>query len=193
MARNKKALPALNSSSMADISFLLLTFFLLTSSINTDLGIQRRLPPPSDPNVKPPEIRKRNTFTVKVNRADQLLFDGQIGEINGLKDRAKEFLSNPDNLLNLPEKTVMDIPLIGEFEVSKGVISLQNDRGTSYDMYFKVQNELTAAINELKDEFARARFGRGYQDCTGAQRDAVDKAIPTAISEAEPANVGGNK
>jgi biopolymer transport protein ExbD len=193
MARKKKEIPQLNSSSSADISFLLLTFFLLTSSINTDLGIQRRLPPPSDPSVKPPEIHKRNTFTVKVNRADQLLFDGQVGEITGLKERAKEFLSNPQNLPNLPEKTTTDIPLIGRFEVSKGVISLQNDRGTSYDMYFKVQNELTAAINELKDELSRARFGRAYTDCTEEQRDAIDKAIPTAISEAEPKNIGGNK
>lgn len=193
MARKKKEVPQLNSSSSADISFLLLTFFLLTSSINTDLGIQRRLPPPSDPSVKPPEIHKRNTFTVKVNRADQLLFDGQVGEITGLKERAKEFLSNPQNLQNLPEKTTTDIPLIGRFEVSKGVISLQNDRGTSYDMYFKVQNELTAAINELKDELSRARFGRAYTDCTEEQRDAIDKAIPTAISEAEPKNIGGNK
>lgn len=193
MARKKKEVPQLNSSSSADISFLLLTFFLLTSSINTDLGIQRRLPPPSDPNVKPPEIHKRNTFVVKVNRADQLLFDGQIGEINGLKARAKEFLSNPQNLPNLPEKTPTDIPLLGRYDVSKGVISLQNDRGTSYDMYFKVQNELTAAINELKDELSRARFGRAYKDCNEDQRNAVDKAIPTAISEAEPKNVGGNK
>lgn len=193
MARKKKEVPQLNSSSSADISFLLLTFFLLTSSINTDLGIQRRLPPPSDPSVKPPEIHKRNTFTVKVNRADQLLFDGQVGEITGLKERAKEFLSNPQNLPNLPEKTTTEIPLIGKYEVSKGVISLQNDRGTSYDMYFKVQNELTAAINELKDELSRARFGRAYTDCREEQRDAIDKAIPTAISEAEPKNIGGNK
>ncbi len=193
MARKKRELPVLNSSSMADISFLLLTFFLLTSSLNTDLGIQRRLPPPSDPNVKPPEIHKRNTFTVKVNRVDQLLFDGQIGNINGLRKRAKEFLANPQNLQTLPEKQETDIPLIGKYNVSKGVISLQNDRGTSYDMYFKVQNELTAAIAELKDELARARFGRVYKDCKDNQREAIDKAIPTAISEAEPKNVGGNK
>ena len=193
MARKKRELPVLNSSSMADISFLLLTFFLLTSSLNTDLGIQRRLPPPSDPNVKPPEIHKRNTFTVKVNRVDQLLFDGQIGNINGLRKRAKEFLANPQNLQTLPEKQETEIPLIGKYNVSKGVISLQNDRGTSYDMYFKVQNELTAAIAELKDELARARFGRVYKDCKDNQREAIDKAIPTAISEAEPKNVGGIK
>ena len=134
MARNKKKLPGLNASSMSDISFLLLTFFLLVSSINTDMGIQRRLPPPSDPNVKPPDIHRRNTFVVLVNKDDKLLFNGELGEINLLKERAKEFLSNPDNLANLPEKITKDIPLLGTVEVSKGVISLQNDRGTSYEM-----------------------------------------------------------
>lgn len=193
MARRKKKLPALNSASMSDISFLLLTFFLLTSSINTDMGIQRRLPPPSDPTVKPPDIHRRNTFVVLVNREDRLLFNGEIGEINMLKDRAKEFLSNPQNLDNLPEKKTKDIPLLGTVEVSKGVISLQNDRGTSYEMYLMVQNELTAAVNELRDEMARVKFGKAYVDCSDAQREAIDKAIPIAISEAEPKNIGGKK
>ncbi len=193
MARGKKKLPALNSASMSDISFLLLTFFLLTSSINTDMGIQRRLPPPSDPTVKPPDIHRRNTFVVLVNREDSLLFNGEIGEINMLKDRAKEFLSNPQNLDNLPEKMTKDIPLLGTVEVSKGVISLQNDRGTSYEMYLMVQNELTAAVNELRDEMARVKFGKAYVDCSDAQREAIDKAIPIAISEAEPKNIGGKK
>lgn len=191
--RKKKSLPALNSASMSDISFLLLTFFLLTSSINTDMGIQRRLPPPSDPTVKPPDIHRRNTFVVLVNREDRLLFNGEIGEINMLKERAKEFLSNPQNLDNLPEKMTKDIPLLGTVEVSKGVISLQNDRGTSYEMYLMVQNELTAAINELRDEMARVKFGKAYIDCSDARREAIDKAIPIAISEAEPKNIGGKK
>ncbi len=193
MARNKKKLPGLNASSMSDISFLLLTFFLLVSSINTDMGIQRRLPPPSDPNVKPPDIHRRNTFVVLVNKDDKLLFNGELGEINLLKERAKEFLSNPDNLANLPEKITKDIPLLGTVEVSKGVISLQNDRGTSYEMYLMVQNELTAAVNELRDEMAKTKFGKSYVDCSAMQREAIDKAIPIAISEAEPKNIGGKK
>ena len=193
MARNKKKLPGLNASSMSDISFLLLTFFLLVSSINTDMGIQRRLPPPSDPNVKPPDIHRRNTFVVLVNKDDKLLFNNELGDITALKDRAKEFLSNPDNLPNLPEKQTRNIPLLGDVEVSKGVISLQNDRGTSYEMYLMVQNELTAAVNELRDEMSKARFGRAYVDATQSQREAIDKAIPIAISEAEPKNIGGSK
>lgn len=190
----KRKTPGLNTSSMADISFLLLTFFLLTSSINTDQGIARRLPPPLPPNQdKPPEVRERNIFIVKINSKDRLLFNGEIGDVRDLKDRAKEFLGNPQNKETLPEKE--DI-YIEEFHttypVSKGIISLQNDRGTSYDMYIQVQNELTAAINEMRNELSKEKFGKGYADIKNEQRDAIDKAIPIAISEAEPKNVGGN-
>ncbi len=186
--------PGLNTSSMADISFLLLTFFLMTSSINTDQGIARRLPPPLPPNQeKPPEVHKRNIFVVKINSMDQLLFDGEYGQINDLRERAKTFLGNPNNLSNLPEKEKMDIPLLGTMEVSKGVISLQNDRGTSYDMYIQVQNELAAAISEMRNELSNERFGRKYADLKDNQREAIDKAIPVAISEAEPTKIGEQK
>ena len=185
--------PGLNTSSMADISFLLLTFFLMTSSINTDTGIARRLPPPLPPNQETPEVRERNIFVVKINSKDRLLFDGEIGRVEDLRDRAKTFLSNPENRPNLPEKVVQDIPLLGPVEVSKGVISLRNDRGTSYDMYIQVQNELAAAINELKDEMSTDRFGKKYADLSEPQSEAIDKAIPVAISEAEPTKIGEQK
>ena len=141
--------PGLNTGAMSDISFLLLAFFLMVSNINTDMGIARRLPPPLPPDFTPPEVRERNIFQVKINRNDRILFNKEVGDISLLKERAKEFLGNPQNLPNLPEKQDMNIDLIGVYPVSKGVISLQNDRGTSYDTYFKVQNELTAAINEM--------------------------------------------
>ena len=185
--------PGLNTSSMADISFLLLTFFLMTSSINTDTGIARRLPPPLPPNQETPEVRERNIFVVKINSKDRLLFDGEIGRVEDLRDRAKLFLSNPMNDPKLPEKEVKEIPLLGKIEVSKGVISLRNDRGTSYDMYIQVQNELAAAINELKDEMSTDRFGKKYADLSEPQREAIDKAIPVAISEAEPTKIGEQK
>ncbi len=186
--------PGLNTSSMSDISFLLLAFFLLVSNINTDQGIARRLPPPLPKDQKDkPEIKERNIFSVKINYADRILFNGEIGDIHDLKDRAKEFLGNPNNDPNLPEKTQLDIPLLGTMDVSKGVISLQNDRGTSYDMYLAVQNELTAAINEMRDELSRERFGKKYIDLNDQQLDAIDQAIPVAISEAEPTKIGEQK
>ena len=186
--------PGLNTSSMSDISFLLLAFFLLVSNINTDQGIARRLPPPLPPNQpKPPEVKERNIFVVKINSKDRLLFNGEVGDIRDLKDRAKEFLGNPTNSPELPEKISMDIPLLGSMDVSKGIISLQNDRGTSYDMYVAVQNELTAAINEMRNELSVTKFGRRYADLTKSQAEAVDQAIPIAISEAEPTKIGEQK
>jgi biopolymer transport protein ExbD len=192
MARKKRSVPELNSSSTADISFLLLTFFLLTSSINTDKGIPRRLPPMTEQtqDVKI-QIHERNIFTILVDRTDRLFFDGAVGDVALLKDRAKEFLTNPQNLPNLPEKKRVNIPLIGDIDISQGVISLQNDRGTSYDIYVRVQNELEAAIKELRDELAKTKFYRSYVDCSPEQQQAVDKAIPSTISEAEPVKVGG--
>lgn len=189
----KRSTPGLNTSSMADISFLLLTFFLMTSSINTDQGIARRLPPPLQDNQEPPDVRERNIFVVKINSKDRLLYNGEIGDIKDLKDRAKEFLGNPMNLDNLPEKETVEIPLLGKMEVTKGIISLQNDRGTSYDRYIEVQNELAAAINEMRNELATDRFGKKYADINDDQRDAIDKAIPVAISEAEPTKIGESK
>ena len=186
--------PGLNTSSMSDISFLLLAFFLLVSNINTDQGIARRLPPPLPPNQeKPPEIKERNIFVVKINSKDRLIFNGEVGDIADLKDRAKEFLGNPNNDPNLPEKIDMDIPLLGNMKVSKGIISLQNYRGTSYDMYVAVQNELTVAINEMRNELSQEKFGRKYADLNDSQAEAIDQAIPIAISEAEPTKIGEKK
>lgn len=186
--------PGLNTSSMSDISFLLLAFFLLVSNINTDQGIARRLPPPLPPNQeKPPEIKERNIFVVKINSKDRLIFNGEVGDISDLKDRAKEFLGNPNDNPNLPEKIDMEIPLLGNMKVSKGIISLQNDRGTSYDMYVAVQNELTVAINEMRNELSQSKFGRKYADLNDNQAEAIDQAIPIAISEAEPTKIGGSK
>lgn len=185
--------PEVNTASMADISFLLLTFFLLTSSIDTDLGINRLLPPPPQEIKDPDEIKKRNIFVVLINTYDQLLVRGKPGDIRTLREQAKEFISNPYDEMNLPEKKLTEIPLIGTYPVSKGVISLQNDRGTSYSMYIKVQNELTAAFNELRDELAQELFQKKYEDLDMDHQQAIRKAIPMKISEAEPKDIGGIK
>jgi biopolymer transport protein ExbD len=188
-----KKTPQINSGSMADISFLLISFFLLTSSINTDLGISRKLPPPLDPNVKPPEIKQRNIFTVLLNSNDRLLVEGKPGDISTLKDQTKEFLTNPSNNPELPEMEMKSIPNLGEVFLPKSaIISLKNDRGTSYEMYLKVQNELTAAINELRDELCKQKFGIKMAELKNEdQINAIKAAIPVSISEAEPENVGG--
>lgn len=193
MARGKT--PGLNTGSMSDISFLLLTFFLLTSSINTDQGIQRKLPPPLKKDSKDVQMNKRNVLVVLVNMNDQIMVNGEfMPDVNALKDKTREFISNPSGDPSMSEKKTVYIKELGTEEtVSKGVVSLQNDRGTSYEMYIKVQNQLTAAFNELRNNFSQARFGKPFNDLTEIQRKGVQKVIPVNISEAEPVNYGGNK
>lgn len=182
----------INAGSMADIAFLLLIFFLVTTTMDVDSGLSRQLPPLPD-NTPPPKYNKRNLFVVLVNKNDQLLVRGKPGDINTLKEDAKRFFSNPTNDPNLPEKKLEYVEGLGEVEISKGIVSLQNDRGTSYEMYIKVQNELTAAVNELRDEYSLQKFGVKYKDLKDEElRKAIQTAIPVAISEAEPKDVGGN-
>lgn len=177
---------------MADISFLLLIFFLVATHMNIDTGLQRVLPPMPDENdPRPIDMKGRNLFLVFVNRFDQINAAGEVININQLKDKAKEFVVNQFDEEHLPEKKMEKIDLIGEYPVSQGVISLQNDRGTSYDTYIKVQNELTRAFNDLRDDLAMRTFGRKFLDLPEDQREAVQKAIPLKISEAEPRNIGG--
>lgn len=191
----KKKTPEVNSSSTADIAFLLLLYFLMTSTMNQDSGLQRRLPPMPDKSqkVEDQKINRRNIITVKINSVDKLLAGSEPTDISLLKDKIKEFLTNPKNDPSLPEKHEIDIEGYGKCMVSKGVVSLQNDKGTSYKAYIAVQNELVKAVNELRDEFAIANFGKVYAKLTEDQQVIVKKAVPQNISEAEPKDVGGKK
>lgn len=178
---------------MADIAFITLFFFLVTSSMDVDTGITRKLPPPVEDDTEM-DIKERNIFKVLVNSADMLLVEGKPGNLRTLKAETKEFFLNPTNSEDLPEKKMETIPLLGQVWISKGVVSLKNDRGTSYDMYIKVQNELTRAFIELRDDLSREKFGVKFSDLVDqAKIDAIQQAIPIAISEAEPEDIGGNQ
>lgn len=190
-----RPLGEINASSMADIAFLLLIFFLVTTTMNVDSGLARMLPPmpeekPIDDQIK---VKERNIFTVLVNKSDRLLVEGQPMDVSMLRDKAKEFVVNPKKDLNLSENEEVEIEFFGKVDVSKGVISLQNDRGTSYNMYMKVQNELVAVYNELREDLARGKFGKAYTDLSEDQQKAVQKVYPQRISEAEPKSIGGQK
>ncbi len=185
--------PEINAGSMADIAFLLLIFFLVTTTMDIDSGILRVLPPPIDPNAPPPPpVRERNVLVVLVDQFDRLMVKGQIEDVKNLRARTKEFISNPNNDKTMPEKRMEYIEHIGDIEVSRAVISLQNDRNTSYEMYITVQNELAAAINDLRDELSRQKFGLPFSELKNEEfNKAVRQAVPMAISEAEPKDVGG--
>lgn len=195
MGKKNKKVPGLNTSSTADISFMLLIFFLVTTSMDTDMGLARRLPPPPEKDQEEAEIdvKERNVLNVRLNAAGNLMVNHDFLDIKQLRARAKEFIKNENNLSSLPEKHMKNIELLGQCAVTdKHVISVQTDRGTSYNVYFQVQNELVAAYNELRDELSKARFGKPYAALTDEQQVAIRAYYPQKISEAEPKNYGGN-
>ncbi len=169
----------INAGSMADIAFLLLIFFLVTTTIDVDKGITVKLPPWSD---EPPEIqqlRSRNVFSVLVNAQDQLLVRGELTEIDDLRERAKEFISNPQRRDDLST------------DPKNAIISLKNDRGTSYKQYLAVYNELKGAYDELWDEECQRLYGIPYSDdLPTAYKRAIKDKIPMVLSEAEPTSFG---
>lgn len=211
----------INAGSMADIAFLLLIFFLVTTTMDVNRGITRMLPPPLPDEVDAPKVKQRNILTVLVNAGDQLLVNRKNMDISMLRNEAKNFLTNPMDLKDLPQKETLDEKiaklqgksrseaedkklrklkqareLLGrDVSVSKGIISLQNDRGTSYKMYITVQDELARAISELRDDAAKEFFGTTIERLEDANEkdkiDAISLIIPAAISEAEPKNIGG--
>lgn len=234
MARKKRQGPGeINAGSMADIAFLLLIFFLVTTTMDTDSGILRQLPPPIPKDApEPPKVKERDVYVVLVNSRDQLLVESELMDISELKDGAKEFFTNPDNLETFPEKKRITrgevteriayfkgliasdaenaaaynkelnkwerklnaVNLIGEYDELPGsaVISLRNDTETSYNMYIRVQDELTRAINELRNELSEQKFGKPYIELDNNDPEeksmilAIRQVYPQRISEAEP-------
>ena len=196
MARKKRTMPGVNATSTADIAFMLLIFFLTTTSMDTDRGLARRLPNPPDPNVKQNDdiiVKERNVLQVRLNKDNQLMVGSEYLDIKQLRAKAKEFVANPNNDENLPEKHLKNIPLLGGdcMITEKHVISVQNDVGTSYQAYIDVQNELVAAYNELRNELANEKFGMDYIECSEDEQKAIRDFYPQKISEAEPKKYGG--
>ena len=178
---SRRTLPEINAGSMADIAFLLLIFFLVTTTMDVDTGLVRKLPAmPEEEILDEPQIQARNIYVVLVNAKDQLLVEEELMDVSQLREGAKAFLDNwgkSDVLSDNPQKAI---------------ISLQNDRGTSYEMYIKVQNELSAAYRELRDREAQNKFGAYYAELEGENKKEIRKMYPAKISEAEPKKVGGN-
>lgn len=169
----------INAGSMADIAFLLLIFFLVTTTIVEDKGITVKLPPWSEDEPDITKLKTRNVYSVLVNAQNQLLVRGELMRVEELRENAKEFISNPRKREDLAEKP------------TKAIISLKNDRGTNYKTYLGVYNELKAAYNELWDELCQRKYGIPYSDdLPRAYRKAIKSEIPFVLSEAEPTNFG---
>jgi len=158
---------------MADIAFLLLIFFLVTTTIVQDKGILVKLPPWTGDDL-PQDIASRNVFKVFVNRENKILARGDTISIELLRNRIKDFISNPEKKSSLSSSP------------QKAIISLQNDRATEYSTYLMVYNEIKAAYNELRNDLANQYFGITFKNCNKEQHRTIRKAIPLIISEAEP-------
>lgn len=197
MAKGKRKVPDINSSSTADIAFLLLIFFLITTSMDTDRGLARRLPPPPENDKEQKnedKVKQRNVLQIYLNMYDQLMVNGEIMNVQQLRAKTKEFVANKYNDESLPEKTSKDIDFFGPTMITeKHVVSLQNDRSSSYQAYIDVQNELVAAYNELRDELSQEKWGKKYSELNEDQQKAVREIYPQKISEAEPKKYGEKK
>ena len=207
----RRATPEVNAGSMADIAFLLLIFFLVTTTIEKDKGIARQLPPKQEDNIEPPIIKAKNTFIVSVNQSDQLLVEEELMELKDLKEAAVAFLDNGGAPAGSPEycnycKGKRD-PSSSD-NPNKAVISVQNDRLTSYQMYIAVQNELVAAYNQLRNREGQRLYGANfvYTDVKNALNEGkipdnqveqteerlmkIQELFPLKLSEAEPKKRG---
>ena len=187
-----KKTPEINGGSMADISFLMLIFFLMVSTMDSEQGLSRRLPPMPDKNAKVEDIKvnRRNILEVKINSRDNVFAGSEyISDVSQLDQIVIDFLTNPTNNEKLSAKKDREIEGFGTYPVSEGVISLQNDRSTHYDIYLEVQNALVRAINTIRDDFATRHFGKKYAALDEDQQKIVREAVPQNISEAEPKDV----
>lgn len=176
----KRDIPEINAGSMADIAFLLLIFFLVTTTIQTDTGLNVLLPPYVEEPPPPEKKNKRNVFSVQINGNNQLLVRGypmQLDQLGEIKEQLKTFIMN-----NGKDPNSSDSP-------KKAVVSLLNDNGTSYEAYVGVYNQLKAAYNELWEEAAQRDYGRSYADLDKKERKAIRSNIPLVISEAEPTSL----
>ena len=199
----KRAAPEVNAGSMADIAFLLLIFFLVTTTIEKDKGILRSLPPIDDSQTEPPIIKQKNLFTILVNRDDRLLVEEELMDIRDLKQAAIDFLDNGggvnaegescDYCRGKREETSSDHP-------DKAIITLKHDRETTYGRYIEVQNELVAAYNELREREAQRIFNRSFASMLEEKEKnqfnkdeklndeikRIKDMFPLKLSEAEP-------
>ena len=169
--RHREPVPELNTSSTADISFMLLIFFLVTSSMDTDKGLMRQLPPLPDEKQQPMDIKRDHVMTVRLDAQDQLSLDGT---------------------LITPRQLTEQLMVRVEQDRVEHVVSIETDRETTYEAYFKVQNAVVRAYASLRDQRARAVCGKPYAKCSADEREDIDHYYPQRISESKPSEGGAS-
>ncbi len=183
--RHKRSVPQLNTASVADISFMLLILFLVVTSMDVDKGLTRQLPPiAEDEALQERDVNKRNVMQVTIDEQDRLIVDGTQMDTRRLGEKLMMFIDNPDNLSDLPEKREKNVPLLGKCSVTdRHVIQLEAARTSSYNLYFQVQNTIVGAYKRLRDNLARQRFHRSYDQCDDNQKKALREVYPQRVSE----------
>ena len=179
----------INAGSLADIAFLLLIFFLITTTISSETGILTKLPPMEN-STSGIKAMQRNLLEVRANKNNQLLVNNQLVSIDELKAITIDFLRNENHDITLPEFKQIAFKGLGEVPVSKQVISVQNDRETDYNTYISIRNELLSAYHQVRNEIAIKHYNQTFdeliQDNNTVAVNNIKKILPQRISEAEP-------
>jgi len=163
LRRKRRGVPELNATSMADISFMLLCFFLVTTSMNVDKGIVRQLPPPDDSiSVRPTEVQREQLFEIEITADDRYLANGQGADLPAIGRDLSRFMAENG---------------------SEYVVAVKTDDASSYNAYFLLQNEITSVYKRVRNDLARKKYGKAYSRCTDEQREELKKQYPLHISE----------
>ncbi len=193
MAKAKRKAGEINSSSMADIAFLLLIFFLVTTTMDVDQGMKRTLPPIADNEQQQDdvELKERNVLMVNVSKEGRIMVGteeympadlNRRGDHSRMSREVLDFLSGIDR----SEKKATEIELGISCEISQGVVSLKADNETKYNIYLQVQDELTHAFNVYRDLISVQAYGKPFEELNEIQAGNIRKAVPVKVSEAEP-------
>ena len=163
MKRRHRAVPELNTTSTADISFMLLVFFLVTSSMNSDKGLGRKLPPVNEHQQELRDVNRSNVLQIRLDERDSLFCDDQPVTLTQLQQQVESFVAAQ--------------------QTDRYIIAVQTDRATSYDAYFEMQNAVVAAHRVLREKMAQQKFGRPFSQCSEEQREVIRRRYPQRISE----------
>ena len=180
----------INAGSMADIAFLLLIFFLVTTTMDVDSGIARKLPEKTDV-LSDVIVKEKNVLDIVVNRNNQLLVENEYVKVTDIKRLAMKFIDNGGGLGTVvDDKPAEPCDYCGgekdpnsSDHPSKAIISLQSDRGTSYGMYISIQNEIEGAYNELRNRLSKKLYGRSYDELLNDYKDNPSKSLQDKIDD----------